>query len=58
MLTATGVNSPKHFPKSVEDMLEKSKPLWARKPMSKDQWEAAIKALTGGAPPGKRKDRP
>lgn len=58
MLTATGTNSPKHFPKSVEDMLEKSKPIWARKPFTKGQWAQVVTALTGGAAPEKRSDRP
>lgn len=57
MLTATGVNSPKDFPKSVEVLLEKSKPLWKRKPFSKEQWAEVVNALTGGAEPIKRIDR-
>lgn len=57
MLTATGVNDPKNFPKTVDDLLNKGKP---PKPFNKDQWRAVIKALTGGSdePPKRPKYPP
>jgi hypothetical protein len=45
MLTATGTNAPKSFPKSPDHLLAKTKP---QRPMSPRQWEAMIKHLTGG----------
>jgi hypothetical protein len=45
MLTATGTNAPKSFPKSPSVLLAKTVP---QKPMNPRQWEAMIKLLTGG----------
>ncbi len=42
MLTATGTNAPKSFPKSPDELLGKFKP---PKPMNKRQWEAMIDLL-------------
>lgn len=50
MLTATGVNAPKSFPKTPGEILKKQEGP-RRRPMTKDEWEAAFAALTGGAPP-------
>ena len=45
MLTATGTNSPKSFPKSPDVLLNKPS---QQKPLNPRQWEAIIKHLTGG----------
>lgn len=42
MLTATGTNAPKSFPKSPDEIIGKFKP---PKPMNKRQWEVMIDML-------------